>query len=747
MPEPALHLFGPPQVVFPRGGAARGLGSSKNLALLAYLALEPGPHARDELATLLWGDSREEAARASLRQSLKRLRDALGEAIRIDRRTVELAGPIECDVNGFLHALGRDPAAAATFDVRRFLTGFSVRGAPDFEEWASAKRQSLLRRFEGAVSEAARRAMDESRWRDAALWGDLWLSCDPLSEDAALTLVEATYLAGDRASAAFGDHLGREMAVTPGAALIRLVRRIEADPGGAPARSARRTPVPNGFPSFECSLVGREKPWRALVKVWQRTGSGAGHVVLIEGERGVGKTRMAEEFLRFASLEGATTLSGRGYDPQLGIPFGPVVEILGSAIDAPGAAATDAEWLTEVARLVPEVRRRFPGVEEPSAPARAAERWRLFEGVARLLLAVAEEHPTAVLVDDLSWCDGESCALLHFLVRRLAPAPLTFLATVSLGEAERDAPADRLLRALRAREQTLALTLPPFTEEQVWELIRTLGRIDAPQGARRFARRVHAVTDGNPFHVLELLKTLFAQGVLAVDGTTGKWVSTGSARAGPLQLPMPETVHVAIAERIARMPYQLRDLLAVVAVAGSGCRAALLSQILGISRLHAASLADELVERRLLTDDEGLYRCAHPVIGDVVRNGLTVSRRRELHRALALTLIDLAPEDDGRAMAGEVARHASRGGERTVAYRYALCASEAAVARFAFEDAFGWLDVAARSAAADAETEEVNRRTADVLHLAGWSDVPHVPRRTGTPARGIDQADLDLQAV
>jgi DNA-binding SARP family transcriptional activator len=746
----ALHLFGAPEVALPHGEPARGLASPKCVALLAYLALEPGPHRRDELATLLWGDFPDKAARASLRQVLKRIRDAIGQGLRVESGTVELAGPLSCDVMDFLDASRRDPAQAVRFDVVHFLGGLAPRRAVAFEEWAAARRQRLLRVYQQAAAEMARRAVAAARWPEAAMWADTWLECEPTSEDGARLAMEAWYLAGDRDAAlarfaSYRDRLAADLGALPSPALLQLRRRIEGDGATRFARTPRRTPEP-AAPSFVSSLIGREQATRQLTRAWAEVATGRGGLVLIEGEAGIGKTRLAEEFLRYAAADGGTALCGRGYDASNGIPFGPVVEVLRDALQAPGVSATDAGWLSEVARLVPDVRRSFPAVPEPGPPARATERWRLFEGVAQVLLGVAEERPSVLFVDDLQWCDADTCALLHFLVRRLETSPALVVAALAVDELERDAPAARLCRALRARARATVVPLPALTAEQVWQMIREMGRLKSASGARRFAARVFDVTDGNPFHVVELLKTLFAQNLLAVDPVHGEWSAVHAEPYGMHEFPLPVTVQSAIAERVARLPYVLRDLLAVVAIAGTGSRIEILSPVLGISRLRAAALADELVERHLLVADGADYRCAHPMIAAVVRGELTASRTVELHRALALALRDAAEGANGRASAGEVARHADHGGEPAIAYRYALLAADGATARFAFEEALSWLDLAAGACRGAEQTREVNRRTADVLRLAGWSEPPRPVRRPGTPARGFTQSDLDLQA-
>ena len=741
-----LNLLGPPTLALPQDSAAPAPRASKCLALPAYLALEPGPHSREELAALLWGESRDGAARTSLRQALKHLREALGDALRVDRGTVELANTIECDVRAFLDACAAHPAEAAAFDVERFMAGCSVGHAPAFEEWVESTRAFLRHQYQQVLRTAARDAMAASRWRDAAHAADRWLAADPFSDEAARLGAEADYMAGDRGAAlarlsAFRDRIARELVGSPSAALQALTRRIEQDAvTHRPAAAAGAAPVP----SFEARLVGRERHWKALTEAWHAAAGGSGRVVMIEGEVGVGKTRLAGEFLRRVRTEGGTVLRGCGYDPRGGIPYGPVVEALRDALEAPGLAGTEPEWLTEVTRLMPELRRRFPGLPEPPAPTDAAERWRLFEAIAQVLLALAAEHPTVLMIDDLQYCDADTCALLHFLTRRLEAAPVALVVTVRLGELERDLPATRLSRSLRVRSQTVVLPVAALSEDEIWLMIRELGHIIAPTGGRRFAARIHQVTDGNPFHVIELLKTLFTQGLLAVSAS-GEWTaaSVGTAEHSEL-LPMPRTVREAIAERVARLPYQHRDLLATIAVSGSGCRTVLLSHSHGISRLHAAALCDALVERMLLVEDEGVYRCAHPVIAEVVRETLTAARRREVHRAIALSLEAVTEASLGGEVAGAVARHADRGGERALAHRYALLAGEEALRRYAFEEALSWLDLAAETAQGGTEANAVNRRTADVLALAGWSQSPHRSRRPGTPARGIAQIDLDL---
>jgi hypothetical protein len=203
-------------------------------------------------------------------------------------------------------------------------------------------------------------------------------------------------------------------------------------------------------------------------------------------------------------------------------------------------------------------------------------------------------------------------------------------------------------------------------------------------------------------------------------------------------------VHDVIAERVERLPEQLCELLITIAVAGAGCRTEVLSHVHGISRLHAAGVADALVDRRLVVEEGGVYRCAHPVIAHVVRDGLTSSRRQEIHRTLALALERAMLPQDMPNTAREIARHADRGQEPGLAYRFALVAANEAVERYAFSEAMSWLDLAASNTSGAGEADAVNRLTASVLEAAGWSEVPPLAKLGSAITRELEREDFDL---
>ena len=709
----------------PGGNGAQEIRSSKGLALLAYLALEPGAHSRDELATLLWGESGDAAARASLRQALKLLRAVVGDGLRADRDWVELVAGVECDVHAFLAACDQQPAVAAMFDVAQFMHGVVVPHAPAFEEWVDRTRAALRRRHLEALRKAVREAMAASRWHDAVTFGTRWIGHEPLSDEAVRFVAESEFMAGNHGAAlarvrAHVDRAHAEENAKPSAALVALKRRLEAEVEERP-RSGHL--LPRATPPFAPTLIGREGQWRVLSDVWRGVSEGEGRVVLVEGEVGMGKTRLAEDWLRWVRSQGGTVLRGRAHDAESAIPYGPLTEALRCALDAPGIAGTAPGSLAEITRLLPELRQTFRDLPALAAATDAAERARLFEAVAQLLLALAEEEPVVLLIDDLQWCDGDTCALVHFLMQRLAANPVALVLTVRLGDLDRDAPAARLFRALHARAESSVIQMTSLNEDEVRQIVRESNTLQNEDRVTRLAAGLHHATDGNPFHVVELLKTLVKQGAIGIDADTGEWFAARfSADAGDDEADdalLPPAVRDAVAARVARLPYELRDLLATVAVCGAACGAAcgavcgpaLLAQAHGMSRLRASVLCDELVARLLLREDDGLYSCAHPVIAGVVRGTLSTSRRAETHRAIAMALEAITPDEETGPLAAKIARHAHQGRERAMSYYYALLATDDAVRRAALSDAQWWLDFAAQHADPGEQMDDVKRRS------------------------------------
>ncbi|HEU4830233.1 MAG TPA: hypothetical protein VFT04_13645, partial [Gemmatimonadales bacterium] len=317
-------------------------------------------------------------------------------------------------------------------------------------------------------------------------------------------------------------------------------------------------------------------------------------------------------------------------------------------------------------------------------------------------------------------------------------------ATVTAGEMSRDLPARQLVGDLSSRMRCHSVDVTPLTEDEVWRLVRQMGNIRTPTGARRFARRLYEVSDGNPFQVIEITKMLFAEGLLAVTPVSREWVIPAEADAQSFgRVEIPRSVRDALSARIARLPYELRDLLASIAAAGRPVRTEVLSRVHGFSRLRVAALADALVERHLVDEAEGSYGMAHPLIGEFVRSDLTTARRGELHRALSLALEETSRPERLKELAGEIAWHAERGGDDERAFRFALMAAENARERLGFEEALAWLNLATR--AMPASKDLVEDRLAALTRQAGWKELPQLA--SDAEGTALRDADIDLRVA
>lgn len=743
-----LSLCGSVQLTRDEDGAAIAM-AAKSLALLSFLTLEPGSHSRNELSGLLWGDSEEDKAHASLRQTLKQLREVVGAHLQVDRFAVSISTPIPCDVTEFLALIDGDGPFPTEIDIPRFLQGLVVRDADLFNEWSDRTRQSLMQQYRRSLIAAARAALARRDWSRAITLAERWQRIDELSDDAAHFHVEALFLSGarDAALAVYRDFTAvrdRESGAKPGLALRELAARIEHAPSRpTPSRTPSLRAVQ--LPSFDGALIGRDQEWQSLSRAWRAAQQGRGGVVYIEGVAGVGKTRLLDDLARLASTQSGTVLRARAFESGLEVPFGSFREILRSAIDAPGVSGTDGEWLAEVARVVPELRRQFPALPEPSR-APTANGSLVHEGIAQMLLAIAEESPLLMLVDDLQWSDSDSCHLMHFLMQRLHEAQVLWCVAYTQGAVDRDAPAARLARVMRSVAHDARLSLSPLSGDEVWRFIHSMGHLSGPDSARRLAARVFDVTGGNPLYVVELLKTLFTRGWLSIHPETNEWISTGEGAEALLASELFPDVREAIAERVAALPDEQHALLLTVAATGSGCHTSLLSYVHGISRLRAAHVCDALADRHLVTEADGHYLCAHQLIADVVLSATSASRRREIHRMIALALTEAAASVRRAVDTGAIARHAEAGGERALAHTNALLASRACAETAAWDDALAWLDLASSCAESNEERRAADEATAALLGRAGWAAAP-LRSAVRMEAVAIGRSDVDLHAM
>jgi DNA-binding SARP family transcriptional activator len=469
-------------------------------SLLAYLALHPGPQPRGALAARFWPDVLDASARASLRSAVWSLRRALGPAwvdhLTADRDYVGLARDPDVWVDAAefdsLVQAGRDAEAVALCngDLLAEFDDDWVLSARD------AQREKLLDALE-RLAAACEAAGDDD---GAVEWSRAQVAADPLGEEPHRRLISRLAASGDRASAlvvyrSLAERLRRELAVAPSQMTRELVQELREEP----RTPARAVPVmANMLP-----LIGRTDELEQLLAAWGETREGRGRLVILRGEAGIGKTRLANELLVRAQAQAALHATCAALDLGGAAPFGLWAELISDLLPSLRPPPADAAWPEDLAMLVPELAARFGRVPlERRAAAPDLERARLFEATVALIEWAAQQSPLLLLIEDVHIADASSLELTGYVARRIAALAVMFVLTRR--ELPRGEDADRLEHALRSRGLLHAdLALGPLSASSVADLACRAAAL----GDDDVARVVEAA-EGNALLAVEAARAL-----------------------------------------------------------------------------------------------------------------------------------------------------------------------------------------------------------------------------------------------
>ncbi|HEX9115219.1 MAG TPA: AAA family ATPase, partial [Anaerolineae bacterium] len=394
-----------------------GVNTPRLQSLLAYLMLSGGaPQLRLHVAFTLWPDTSESNARNSLRQLLHQLRQSLPDPDRfmaVDGNTIcwQKGGEQSVDVWTFESALAEAEAAERGGDVAAAARAWEEAVAcyqgdllpACYDDWIVALRDDLRLRHRHACEKLVRLLEDGRQYEAALRIAERLLNGDPLDEEAQARLMRLHALNGDRAAVrrAFQTaDLGfrRELGQPAPASLRELYERlVQAPHGSARARTIGGEDA-NGAALM---LVGRQAEWRRLQSAWRKTGSGEAQLVLIGGEAGIGKSRLAEELYAWVSRQGIAAAYARSYGAEGRLSLSPVTEWLRSPALRVRWEGLDRAWLAEIARLLPELPVERPDLDAPPPIVEAGGRRRFFEALARAVLAAPP--PLLLWIDDLHW--------------------------------------------------------------------------------------------------------------------------------------------------------------------------------------------------------------------------------------------------------------------------------------------------------------------------------------------------------
>jgi DNA-binding SARP family transcriptional activator len=693
------------------------LASKKAQGLLGYLSLRPGQlHSREKLIALLWGDSPAEQARHSLSQTLFALRRALargpsclvaeGKTIGLDARLTDV------DVVRFEHLLDEaTPAAldeAATLYTGDLLEGVDVR-EESFEAWLFTERARLRERAVDGLAKVLAAQTKQEAWANATQTAVRLLALDPLQESVHRTLI-SVYVHQGRRGAALRQYQScvavfqRELGVDPDPETKRLYQDILQHPASASgavlvATAPRGSTVAIGSPSesdkADTPFVGRQAElaqWEALLR---EVGHGRGRALFVSGEAGIGKSRLVQALAAMASRAGIRVLVGRAYETEQVLPFRPWIESLRAAValaDVDAVWRRHAHWRTELPRVFPELAER--GGQPPIT---FESSLRLFEAMDGLLAHLAASQPLLLVLEDVHWADEMSLRLLSFVARRLASRAVGVIATVRDEELV-DVPVLRQLLAEMASEAHVAqVRLGPLSTDATTALVRALARGGSSDArVARLVRKVLAVSEGNPFVVVETMRAL------------------SGADPGHSTLELPRRVRDMITARLERLTPRTRQLAEVASVIEREFSFALLQRAARFTRREAAEGVEELVRRRVLDAVGERFDFTHVRVRNATYDAVLAPRRLALHAAVGEALESVYA---GRLeeVHDRLAYHFSRADEPAKAFTHLVQLADKAARSYALPEAVRSLYDALRYAdRLPAETRE--RQRLDVVY-------------------------------
>ena len=623
------RALGPVDVSVDGGTAPAELLWRKNLALLVYLARSPKrARARDHLIGLLWPEKPEAAARHSLNEALRVLRRCAGETgleTRHDRIGLA-ADAVELDTDRFdaLTAAG-DWAGASALVGGEFLEGFAVPGVADFEQWLAAERALWRARALDALTRQADVELGRGRAADAAGLARRALALEPHADAAARAVMRALTLTGDRAEAlatyeAFVARLAAELGGAPDVETVALARRIQRE-RPEPRRTERPPFV--GAESRRAPLVGREAQLERLGVAWDacRTRARAA-VAIVTGDAGTGKSRLAEEALARARLDGAAGAVVRAVEADATDAWSGAFGIArGGLLDVPGVAATSAAALAAFAARVPEWAERFGtavGDVAPDPPGHALR---------HVLRAVTVEQPVFLLIDDAHWVDRDSLLALVAATRDLAAAPL-FLLLTRAAHPERPE-LDELQSRVGRDMDGVTLRLAALSGDA----LRALARWALPhyddEAIDRVARRVATDSAGLPLLAVELFHAVALGLDLERTALAAAWPRAHETLDQTLPGDLPEAVVGAVRVGFRRLSPGAQLVLAAAAVLASRVAALVLGRATGLDAAALAAALDELEWERWLVAEPRGYAFVARIVRDIVARDLVTPGQRQ----------------------------------------------------------------------------------------------------------------------
>ena len=683
-----FRILGPLEVV--ENDRLVELGGQKQRVLLAVLLLDANRVvSRDRLIEALWEDHPPDSAEKALQVYISNLRKRLGR----DRIVTKAPGyaihvePGELDVDVFERLVDEGGRL-------RLAEAFELWRGPPLAEFAD--RRFALSEI-GRLEERRVAVLEERIGADLALGRQAELIPEleslvaehPLRERLRALLMLALYRNGRQAEALDVYQEARralveELGIEPGRELRELHRTIlNQDPvlelGSEPEAPSMVWHTGAGF-------VGREPELAELSAGLDDAFAGHGRLFLVQGEPGIGKSRLADELATRAAARGAIVLVGRCWEAGGAPAYWPWTQSFRTYVRGtePGAVRRQVGGgAAEVAQIVPELRELFPGLPDADPTESEAARFRLFDSTASFLRAAASDRPLVLVLDDLHAADEPSLLLLRYVASVLGGSRILIVGTFRDVDPTLADPLESTLADLGREQGTHRIHLSGLSEQEVGRLAEVMAETEPP---KQLVMELHADTEGNPLFVSEIVRLLAAEGRLGPDG--------------PGDIPIPETVREAIGRRLRRLSDECRRVLSLASVLGREFGLVALERVAdytGIDRL--LSVLDEAITARVVEEVPGSFgrlRFWHALTRDTLYEEIPSTHRARLHRRVGEVLEELYAGNPDPHLA-ELAHHfalAVPAAPPERALEYARRAGDRALAQLAYEEAARLYDTA-----------------------------------------------------
>jgi DNA-binding SARP family transcriptional activator/tetratricopeptide (TPR) repeat protein len=627
--------------------------------LFAYLAVDRGTrHPRERLASLFWPDLPPNRARRRLSHTLWQVQDALheleGDATYLEVTADTLAfapeAPCTVDVEAFEAGLeqARSQRGGRTQRVRD-LTDLEAtvelyRGeflAGHTDDWVTEVQERLHQAYVEALGWLVGLAKSHGAFEDALVYARRLTNEDPLREDGHREVMRLSVLL-DRPNDAVRqyercrDVLADELGAAPSAATEDLFMRIERQQRlaqAAPAEAGSGAgPLADRLP-----LIGRERERDTGITVLERALAGRGGGLLVEGDPGVGTSRLLAEIADDAGWRAFSAIQVTCPSPEHAMPYGVVGELLAAAITPlrleqlrPRVAPV---WLAEAATLVPVLARAVPAERATSGSLRSEESaQRMRDALTQVLLGLAAIEPLALVVDDAHWSDVESLSVLESVAEQLVDRPAVLVLGYRGDDARATADVWAAIRGIDRRARPERLVLGPLDAFSTGELVRVLarGQVVGPGAIARLQRE----TGGNPLFVVEMVRALAEDDLLHT-------LDDGDDDA---EVPVTRSIRELALHRLDRLSRDAREVLDVAAVAGGELDLEVLAAASELPREVVVDAAGLLVRRSLLAETPEAFVFRHEVVRRVAVDALATPSRRALHHRIAEVLEEREPD-------------------------------------------------------------------------------------------------------